>query len=86
MDDEWPPRPLIVVEALVSKDITDEVLVSWHDLIRLGVLSSMFPAVDAAQVRKVELADGLREELLGDSPDVLSDYLTKDMRMKGDPF
>ncbi len=80
------PGPLIVVEALVSKDLTDEVLVSWHDLIRLGVLSSTFPAVDVAQVRKVESADGLREELMGDFPDVLSDFLSKDMRVKGDPM
>ncbi len=46
----------------------------------------MFPAVDAAQVRKVESADGLREELMGDFPDVLSNFLSKDMRVKGDPI
>ena len=40
------------MEALVCKDLTDEVLVLWHDLIRLGVLSSTFPAVDVAQVPK----------------------------------
>ena len=77
------PGPLIMVEALVSKDLTDEILVSRHDLIRLGVLSSTFPAVDMAQV---ESADGLREELMGDFPDVLSDFLSKDMRVKGDPM
>ncbi len=80
------PGPLIVVKALVSKDLTDEVLVSWHDLIRLGVLSSTFPSMDVAQVRKVESADGLREELMGNFPDVLSDFLSKDMRVKGDPM
>ena len=42
--------------------------------------------VDAAQVRKVESADGLREELMGDFPDVLSDYLSKDLRVKGEPM
>ncbi len=69
--------PLIMVEALVSKDLTDEILVSRHDLICLGVLSSTFLAVDMDQV---ELADGFRK----DFPDVLSDFLSKDMRVKGD--
>ncbi len=73
--------PLIMVEALVSKDLTDEILVSRHDLICLGVLSSTFLAVDMDQV---ESADGFREELMGDFPDVLSDFLSKDMRVKGD--
>ena len=48
------PGPQVFVEVLVSKDLTIEVLVSWHDLMRLGILSSTFPAVDVAQVRKVE--------------------------------
>ncbi len=73
-----------MVEALVSKYLTDKVLVSWHTLIRLGVLPSTFPAV--AQVRKVESADGLQEKLMGDFPDVLSDFLSKDKRVKGDPM
>ncbi len=29
------PGPLIVVDAIISKDLTDEVLVSWHELICL---------------------------------------------------
>ncbi len=57
------PGPKVLVEALVSKDLTDEVLVSWHDLIRLGVLSTTFPDVDSAQVWRVESADGLRPAL-----------------------
>ncbi len=80
------PGPQVLVEALVSRDLTDEVLVSWHDLMRLGILSSTFPAVDVAQVRKVESADSLWEELLGDFPDMLSDFLSKDMRVKGEPM
>ena len=80
------PGPKVMVEALVSKALMDKVLVSWHDLIRLGVLSTTFPAVDTVQVRKVESANSLREELLGAFPNVLSDYLSKDMRMKGEPM
>ncbi len=80
------PGPQIFVEALVRKDLTDEVQVSWHDLIRLGVLSSTFPAVDAEQMRKVESADRLLKELLGDFPDMLSDFLSKDIRVKGEPI
>ena len=79
-------RSLVVVEALVSKDLTNEVLVSWHDLICLGVLSSMFPAVDAAHVRKVESEDSLREELFVDFPKVLSNYLSNDIGVNGDPM
>ncbi len=59
---------------------------SWHDLICLGVLSTTFPALDTSQVRKVESVDCLREELLGDFPDVPSDFLNKDMRVKGEPM
>ncbi len=80
------PGPQVLVEALVSRDLTDEVLVSWHDLMHLSILSSTFPAVDSAQVRRVESADGLREELLGDFPDVRSDFLSRDMRVKGEPM
>ncbi len=78
--------PKVLEEALVSRDLSDKVLVSWHDLIRFGVLSTTFPAVDAAQVQKVESVEGLREKLLGDFPDVLSDHLSKDMRVKGEPM
>ncbi len=77
------PKPLVVEEALVSKDLTNEVLMSWHDLICLGLLSSTFTAVDVAQVRKVELADGLREELMGNFHDVLSDFLSKNVSERG---
>ena len=80
------PKPLVVEEALVSKDLTNEVLMSWHDLICLGLLSSTFTAVDVAQVRKVESADGLREELMFKFHDVLSDFLSKNMRVKRDPM
>ena len=79
-------EPQVLLEAHVSKDLTDEVLMSWHYLICLGVLSTTFPAVSAVKVRKVESVDGLREELLGDFPDVLSDFLSKDMRVKGEPM
>ncbi len=37
-------------------------------------------------MRKVESVDGLREELLGNFPDVLSNFLSKDLRVKGDPM
>ncbi len=80
------PEPQILLEALVSQDLTDEVLVSWHDLIRLGVLPTKFPTVNQAHVRKVEPADGLQEELLGNFPDVPTDFLSKDIRVKGEPM
>ena len=35
----------IEVDALVSSDVSDEMLISWHDLQRLGVIHSSFPAV-----------------------------------------
>ncbi len=48
----------MLVEALISRDLMDEVLVSWHDLIKMGVHVMMFPARDTAQVQKVESANG----------------------------
>ncbi len=55
-----------------QQGLSNEALVSWLDLIHLGVLSSTFPAVDVAQVRKVESVDGMWEKLLVEFPGVLS--------------
>jgi transposase InsO family protein len=37
--------PTVEIDALVSRDLYDDVLISWHDLIALGVLPSTFPQV-----------------------------------------
>ncbi len=56
------PGPLIMVKALVSNDLTDEVLVSWHDLIRLGVLSSGFLAIHNRLDHLLQPVQGLSGE------------------------
>ncbi|XP_059082489.1 uncharacterized protein LOC131880009 [Tigriopus californicus] len=35
--------PEAIIDALVSKDLTGPALISWHDLMALGILSSDFP-------------------------------------------
>ena len=37
--------PCVTIDALVSSDLNEEILISWPDMILLGVLSPDFPAV-----------------------------------------
>ena len=67
-----------VIDALVSSECKDEMLVSWHDLVALSVLPKDFPrALDvqgAARVRKSTTEAGM-EALKREYSDVLSDKL-----------
>jgi hypothetical protein len=36
----------MLINGLVSDDMHDEVLLSWHDMVGLGILSPQFPHVD----------------------------------------
>ncbi len=63
-------RPEIIVDALVSPDLRNEILLSWHDLLALQVIPVDFPATIAAAV-----ADDSLERLQEDFPDVLRNTL-----------
>ena len=68
------------VDAIVSSDLHNEILLSWHDLIRLGVLPEDFPAA----VKTVKKNDSL-DEIKKDFQDVLSNSLDGKY-IKGEPM
>lgn len=53
----------VVIDALVNKDLKDNVLVSWHDLIKLGVLSEDFlqPSWNEAPVLSTVVKDEIKD-------------------------
>ena len=48
-------------KALVTSNLTHPVLLSWHDLIRLGVIHSTFPRPSALSVETSSRLDILRQ-------------------------
>jgi transposase InsO family protein len=71
-----------VVNALVSSAITNEILLSWHDLQALGVLSYDFPNMIKKVATGRDNVDKIKEEY----KDVLCDKLGMGTVMKGDPM
>ena len=70
------------IDAIVSEDLKNEILMSWHDLINLGVLPRDFPNhTFLCSVTEGDSLDKLKE----DFPDVLSDILSA-QPMKGPPM
>ena len=65
------PSHKTLIEALVCSEVRDAMLVSWHDLISLGVLHRDFPKriVRQASTESIEL----REKMAQLFPTVLSD-------------
>jgi hypothetical protein len=59
----------VVTDALVVRDVNYGVLVSWHDLQSLGVISPSFPACLSTRLASV------KEVLLAEFPSVFSDTL-----------
>lgn len=70
-----------IINALVSSDIKDEILISWHDLQAIGVISQDFPS----KIRKVDSLM-ITEDLKKSFPDVLNDDLTPGEMMSGPPM
>jgi len=81
----------IIIDAIVSQELSEEFLMSWHDLVAMGVIPDGFPCRQA-QVRRVETVDqkqldqmmnGFKEEY----KDVLGDTLDEASgAMKGRPM
>jgi len=64
------------INALVSDSIRSDVLISWHDMVRLGVLPADFPSLPRSQVRAVDQSPPQPcASLLSEFKDVFSDSL-----------
>jgi hypothetical protein len=72
------------ISALVSDVVAEDMLLSWQDLIRLGVISKNFPNTEA-KARGVA-SDSLVKKLIADYPDVISDTLPSEPITTGDPM
>ena len=70
------------VHAIISKDIVNEILLSWHDMINLGLLPRLWPK--PGTVKAVLQVDTL-EQIHKDFSDVISDVLPE-TPMKGPPM
>jgi hypothetical protein len=71
-----------IINALVSADIKDEILLSWHDLQAIGIISQDFPN----KIRKIDSLLMITEDLKKSFPDVLNDDLIPGEMMKGPPM
>ena len=81
----------VCVDAIISSSLKDEILISWHDLQKMGILSADFPAVvskvsvseeDAPEMTSEELLESLKEEFV----DVLCDDLPEGKVLDGPPM
>ncbi len=76
--------PRTHINALVSSDLSNKILVSWHDLKELGVIPQDFPNVKSAILCSLS-TEQILATLHSDFAAVLSDYLQPSMRMKEEP-
>ena len=74
----------IKVQILVSSSLNNELILSWHDLIRLGVLPADFPNKIATVARISDSMDSL-DAIKRDFGDVLTDKLPA-KPIKGEPM
>ena len=64
----------ISVDAIVSPNLRSEFLLSWHDLINLGVLPTAFPLADVSEVRRTT-AETSMDAVMQEFRDVIGDDL-----------
>ncbi|TRY74840.1 hypothetical protein TCAL_05485, partial [Tigriopus californicus] len=78
------------VDCLVSACMCNCMLVSWHDLQNLGIISSTFPSAASEEVNAAAEASSKIKEMTQDLRkqfhDVLSDSLAPDQRVVGEPI
>ena len=72
------------VDALISRSLEDEILISWYDLISLGILPKNFPE-QICSVHEDSLNEQKFQSLIDRYSDVLSDNL-KDTPIVGSKF
>lgn len=77
-----------IINAIVSPDIHNEILISWHDLQALNIISGGFPnVVESKSVSSTNLtADDVIAKLKSDFPDVLNNSLKPRTVMSGSPM
>ena len=75
------------VSVLISPEVVDEILLSWHDQIALGILPPNFPSLPE-KIASVDLDAFtiLKEKLAAAFPDVLCDQLDPNSSMVGPPM
>jgi hypothetical protein len=87
-----PGGPSVNISALVSNDLRHEILVSWHDLIQLGILPAQFPTVVEPETEATAAAATTMEQdvqaadvdkLYEAFADVLREELDEHMKVKG---
>ena len=74
------------IDVIVSKDLTNEVLLSWHDLVNLGVIPDFFPHIRSLQAEEANtpiMTDDSLAKILDDFADTVSDELSEHRHMKG---
>jgi hypothetical protein len=69
------------INALASKDLKSDVLLSWHDMQRLGMLPPEFPAM-VCTAETITILDEIKSEF----KDVLAETLDTDEVMTGPPM
>ena len=78
-----------IINAIVVDNLSSEVLVSWHDLQALGIISQSFPASSVNSVQRLpsptEVENDSLEKIKADYSDVLGGKL-KDKPMAGPPM
>ncbi len=72
------------IDALVSSDLSNEILISCHDLKELGVIPQDFPNVSSAILCPFS-TEQMLSTLHSDYANMLSKYLQPSMRMKREP-
>ena len=75
----------IDVDAIVAADLRDNLLISWHDLVRLNVLPATFPC-PLAVTRATSEAERLTSVLFGRFPDVMQDILKSTPMAEDEPM
>ena len=76
----------VEVECLVSSSLTEEMFLSWGDLIQLQVLPSHFPQVwttNADMSRKTHMESKIFDAVVNEFSEVLHDDLSDSRKMKG---
>ena len=81
----------VIIDAVVSRDLTDDILISWHDLKALGVISSGFPTIQEfpVHVNVVESKDDVKllvDALKNEFSDILGDTLEPGEVLAGPPM
>ena len=66
----------VTLNALVSRSLSDEILISWHDLINMRVIPANFPHAQCSQVSTSDSVEDSLEKVISDFPTVLSDTLS----------